>query len=32
MKLNFWLISALIFNFIVLGAIFWALWGLHLPE
>lgn len=32
MKLNIMLIVALIFNFIVLGAIFWALWGLHLPE
>lgn len=31
-KLNLVLIAALIFNFAVLAAIFWALWGVPLPE
>lgn len=31
-KLNFILIAALIFNFAAFTAVFWALWGVHLPE
>lgn len=31
-KFNLVLIAALIFNLIVLCAIFWALWGTPLPE